>query len=347
MPPYRTGFQVKAYQLEAFNTVEGIVLRERDKPHCGPTEILVRVRAASLNRRDTMILDRSYPLPARPNVVPVSDGAGEVVAVGGSVTRFKPGDRVTGSYFARWRDGRISTELIDQLGCTLDGMLAEYILMDEQWAARVPEHLSWEEAATLSCAGVTAWSAVANSGAAIPGNTVLTLGTGGVSLYAIQFAKIMGCYVIAATSRNEKADRLRALGADEVINHAATPDWGRRVRELTAGRGVDLVVETIGPDTVEQSLIAASLYGQVVLLITRGGKTSRIEIDGLAWSGSLASIRRVFVGSRADLEAMNRAIAAHQLRPVIDRIFPFAHAHEAYRYFTRGDVFGKVVIEGA
>jgi NADPH:quinone reductase-like Zn-dependent oxidoreductase len=226
-------------------------------------------------------------------------------------------------------------------------MLAEYILMDEQWAVSVPEHLSWDEAATLTCAGVTAWSAVANSGAAMPGNTVLTLGTGGVSLYAIQFAKMFGCRVIAATSRNEKADRLRALGADEVINHAATPDWGKRVRELTAGLGADLVVETIGPDTVEQSLIAASLYGQIVLLITRGGKTSRIEIDGSAWSSSLASIRRVFVGSRADLEGMNRAIAAHKLRPVIDRVFPFGDAHEAYRHFMRGDVFGKVVIAGA
>jgi NADPH:quinone reductase-like Zn-dependent oxidoreductase len=338
---------VKAYQLETFNNVEGIILRERDEPHCGPTDILVRVRAASLNRRDAMILDRSYPLPARPNVVPLSDGVGEVVAVGGNVTRFKPGDRVTGSYFARWRDGRISPDLIDQLGCTLDGMLAEYILMDEQWAVDVPEHLSREEAATLTCAGVTAWSAVANSGAAMPGNTVLTLGTGGVSLYAIQFAKMFGCRVIAATSRNEKADRLRALGADEVINHAATPDWGNRVRELTAGLGADLVVETIGPDTLEQSLIAASLYGQIVLLITRGGKASRIEIDGSAWSSSLASIRRVFVGSRADLEGMNRAIAAHKLRPVIDRVFPFGDAHEAYRHFMRGDVFGKVVIAGA
>ena len=338
---------MRAYQLEAFNSVEGIMRRERDTPHCGPTEILVRVRAASINRRDAMILDRTYPVAAMPNVIPLSDGAGEVVAVGENVTRFRPGDRVTGSYFARWRDGRISSDLIDQLGCTLDGMLAEYILMDEQWAVDVPEHLGWEEAATLSCAGVTAWNAVANSGVAVPGNTVLTLGTGGVSLYVIQFAKIFGCRVIAATSRNEKTDRLRALGADEVINHAATPEWGKRVRELTEGRGVDLVVETIGPDTVDQSLAAASLYGQVVLLITRGGKTSRIEISGTAWSGSLASIRRVFVGSRADLEAMNRAIAAHKLRPMIDRVFPFADAHEAYRYFMRGDLFGKVVIEGA
>ena len=148
--------QVKAYQLETFDNAEGIVLRERDEPHCGPTEILVRVLAASLNRRDAMILDRSYPLPVRPNMVPLSDGAGEVVAVGGNVTRFRPGDRVTGSYFADWRDGRISPDLIDQLCCTLDGMLAQYILMDEQWAVGVPEHLSWEEAATLTCAGVTA-----------------------------------------------------------------------------------------------------------------------------------------------------------------------------------------------
>jgi NADPH:quinone reductase-like Zn-dependent oxidoreductase len=337
---------MQAYHLERFGSVDGIVLGECREPACGPTEIVVRVQAASLNRRDIMILAQSYPLPARPGVVPLSDGAGEVVAVGSEVTRFGPGDRVTGSYFARWRDGRFAPDLVDQLGCTLDGMLAEFIVMDEQWAVRLPDHLGWDEAATLSCAGVTAWNTVASSGLA-PGNTVLTLGTGGVSLFAIQFARLAGCRVIAVTSRGDKAERLRALGADHVIDRTATPGWGEAVRDLTGGGGADLIVETIGPETLDQSLVASALHGQIVLLITSSARRPRIELTGAEWAGKLTTLRRVFVGSRADLEAMVEAIAVHKLRPVIERTFPFAEAREAYGFFMGGDVFGKVVIEGA
>jgi NADPH:quinone reductase-like Zn-dependent oxidoreductase len=335
---------MQAYHLEKLETIDGIALREQKEPAPNPKEIIVRIRATSLNRRDTMILQKSYPLPAKPDVIPLSDGAGEVVAVGNEVTRFKVGDRVMGSYFVRWRDGRFTRDVVDQLGCTLDGMLTEYALLDEQWAVSVPEHLTWEEAATLPCAGVTAWNSVIDTGAVKPGQTVLTLGSGGVSVFAIQFAKLAGCRVLVTTSSESKAGKLREVGADYVINHATKPRWGEEVRDLG---GADVIVETVGLETIEQSIVAAALHGQIILLITRSPHKRALEISGDLYAISLATIRRVFVGSRACLESMNQAIAANHLRPVIDRVFPFTQARQAYEYFLQGNVFGKVVILGA
>jgi NADPH:quinone reductase-like Zn-dependent oxidoreductase len=335
---------MQAYHLETLGHVDGIVSREHDEPKPGPTEIVVQVRAASINRRDLMILDKTYPLRARPGVVPLSDGAGQVVAVGSKVTRFKVGDRVTGSYWPRWRDGRLAADLVDQLGCTLDGMAVEYAVLDEQWAVRVADHLSWEEAACLSCAGVTAWCSIVGTGTAGPGRTVLTLGTGDVSLFAVQFAKLMGCRVIATTSSDAKADRLRGLGADEVVNYVKTPEWGTAVRDLTSGEGVDLVVETMGPETIEQSIIASARYAAIVLLIWKSANRPNLVIPGDAYGPKLASIRRLFVGSRVDLEAMIKAIAAHKMRPVVDKVLPLYQIREAYRYFGERTGFGKVVL---
>jgi NADPH:quinone reductase-like Zn-dependent oxidoreductase len=338
---------LRVYRLQEFGRIEGLALCEAAIPEPGPTEIVIRVRAASLNRRDWSILQKTYPLPGRSGVVPLSDGAGAVVAVGSAVKRFSLGDRVTGSYFPRWRDGRITRDLIDQLGCTIDGMLAEYALLDQEWAVRVPGHLTWEEAATLTCAGVTAWNSVVETGHARAGETVLINGTGGVSLFALQFAKMMGCRVIATTSSAAKADRLRGLGADHVINYSKEREWGKAVRDVTGGEGADLILDTRGPDTLEQSLNAVALYRRIILLIARGAKGSLFQFSGDAYSRSLATILRVFVGSRASLEAMAKAVAAEELRPIIDRVFPFAEARQAYEYFAGGDVFGKVVIAGA
>ncbi|RVB98067.1 NAD(P)-dependent alcohol dehydrogenase, partial [Mesorhizobium sp. M7A.F.Ca.CA.002.15.2.1] len=216
---------MRSYRLEGTGGIESLVLRDEARPEPGAHEIVVRIRATSLNRRDTMILNGAYPLTPRQGVVPLSDGAGEIVAVGAAVTRFAVGDRVTGSYFARWIDGRIHAGLVDQLGCTLDGMLAEYAVLDEQWAVRLPDHLDWQEAATLTCAGLTAWNAVTGAGIPKPGQWVLVIGSGGVSLFALQFGKLLGCHVAAVTSRGEKADRLRALGADLVISTSDMPQW--------------------------------------------------------------------------------------------------------------------------
>ena len=322
----------------------GIVEREREAPRPGPGDIVVRVRAASLNKRDLFILRGTYPLRTREGIVPLSDGAGEVVAVGDRVTRFRVGDRVAGSYFARWRSGPLSLDLFDQLGCTLDGMLAERVVLDEQWAVRVPDHLTWEEAATLPCAAVTAWNSVAGSQPVLAGQTVLTLGTGGVSLFALQLAKTQGARVIVTTSSAAKVERLKALGADAVVNYAEEPEWSRRVREATGGVGADRVVETMGPDTIEQSMRSAAFQAQVVLLISRGQEKPDLHISADAYRVTMATIRRVFVGSRDDFEAMNRAVAVSRLRPVIDCTYPFARAREALDRFARGTSFGKVVI---
>lgn len=335
---------MRSYILETPGSLDGIVLREREAPRAGPRQILVRVKAAALNKRDLFILNGSYPLPARPGVVPLSDGAGEVVAVGEGVTRFRIGDRVAGHYFARWRSGPIMPAMFDQLGNALDGMLTELAPLDEEWAVRVPDHLSWEEAATLPCAGVTAWNAVVGPQPVIAGQTLLTLGSGGVSLFALQFAKLLGARTVVTTSSADKAARLKALGADVVINHSEQPDWGQAVRQATNGAGADLVVETFGPDTIEQSMRAVSLHGQVMLLITRGVHKPDIQISAQAYATTMATIRRVFVGHRDSFEAMNRAITQARLRPVIDRVFPFSQALDAYRHFARGQSFGKVVI---
>jgi len=336
---------MQTYRLEEQGGTDKLVLREAAMPRPGPHQILVRVHATALNRRDTMILNGTYPLTPRAGVVPLSDGAGEVVAVGDDVTRFAVGDRATGSYFARWIDGRMHPGVVDQLGCTLDGMLAEYALLDEQWAVRLPDHLSWQEAATFTCAGLTAWSALTGAEIPKPGQWVLVIGSGGVALFALQFAKLMGCRVAAVTSRAEKADRLRALGADLVIAAAETPEWGIELREATGG--IDLTVETGGPATFPQSLIASALYGRIVLLTVQDQNGKSVEIPGAVYQRSLATIGRLFVGSRNGLEAMLAAVATHRLRPVIDKVFPFAEAREAYRHFQQGDVFGKVVIDGA
>ncbi|MFJ4777787.1 NAD(P)-dependent alcohol dehydrogenase [Streptomyces sp. NPDC088762] len=341
---------MRAYHLEAFGDIDGIVLRDSGPSvpePAGPTDIVVAVKAASLNRRDLLILHGHYPLPAVPGVIALSDGAGEVMAVGEAVTRFAVGDRVAGTYFPRWRSGRITPGAVDQPGCTLDGMLAQYAVLDEQSAVPVPAHLTWEEAATLPCAAVTAWSALTGGDPLLPGQTVLTLGTGPVALFAVQFAKLLGCRVVSTTSDGQKADRLKALGADAVVDYVREPEWGARVKELTDYQGADLVVETGGPETLDQSVRAASLYGQIALLVTGSAGRPGIEISHAAYASSLATIRRVFVGSRARFEDMNRAVAAHGLRPVIGRVHSFEEAHAAYRGYATDAPFGKVVIRVA
>ncbi|MCI3270102.1 zinc-dependent alcohol dehydrogenase family protein [Streptomyces cylindrosporus] len=336
---------MRTYHLETPGTVEGITLRDTPgPPDPGPHDIVVRVHAVSLNKRDLLILNGTYPLKAAPGVTPVSDGAGEVVAVGERVTRFRTGDRVTSTYFPRWLDGRISPALIDQPGVTLPGMLAEYVRLDETAAVAAPDHLTWEEAACLPCAGVTAWNALTGAEPVLPGETVLTLGTGPLALFAVQFAKTLGARVVATTSSPEKAERLKSLGADHVLNHTENPTWSAAVRELTGGRGADLVVETGGPDTIEQSVRATALYGRIALVAANSPHQATMQITTDALASSLLTMRRLFVGSRGHFEQMNRAISLHGIRPVIDRVFSYDGVHAAYRHYASGAAFGKVVI---
>ena len=226
--------------------LEGLVLGEEPVPTAGAGEVLIRVRANSLSFRERMVLRGDYVLPVRPGIVPLSDGAGEVVDVGEGVSELRPGDRVAANIFPYWLDGRFHAEAASQLGSALDGLLRDFAVLPESALVRVPEHLSYAEASTLPCVGVTAWNAVTGGRRLRGGETVLTLGSGGVSLFAIQFAKQLGARVIATTGSEEKEQRLRRIGADEVINHRAEPEWNDRARDLTSGRGVDLVVDVTG-----------------------------------------------------------------------------------------------------
>jgi NADPH:quinone reductase-like Zn-dependent oxidoreductase len=233
---------VKSYHADAGCGLDGLSLKEHAEPRPGPREVLLRVRANSLNSRELLVLQGRYPLPVKPDVVMGADGAGEVVAIGPGVTRVAIGDRVAAAMFPRWIAGRIDWEYALQLGGSVDGMMTEFVVLNEDALVQIPPHLSFEEGATLPCAAVTAWNALTGERKLQAGETVLTLGSGGVSLFALQFAKAFGARVIVTTSSDEKAEKLRAAGADEVINYRTTPDWHIAVRELTGGRGVDQVV---------------------------------------------------------------------------------------------------------
>jgi NADPH:quinone reductase-like Zn-dependent oxidoreductase len=335
---------MKAYRIDRFGSVGGIVRRSSEDPRPGPKEVLMRVRASSLNYRDLMVLKGGGRGPTKIGVVPLSDGAGEVAAIGEGVTRVKIGDRIAGCFHPRWFGGPIKPDyLTDRLGANLDGMLAEYAVLNEEAVVLLPSHLSFEEAATLPCAAVTAWVALTGQRRVTAGDTVLTQGSGGVAIFALQFAQVLGARVIATTSTAEKAERLKALGASEVINYSETPDWDAKVREVTDGRGVDYVVEIGGPGTIARSLKALAVGGHVSL-IGASLSSSGTGLDPLLLTGRGITLSSISVGSRADFEAMNRAIAMHRLRPVIDRTFPFAEAKQAYRHFEGRGHFGKVVI---
>src|SRR6266852_1039959 len=319
----RKEYFMKSYHVNKGAGIAGLMVKEHDIPVPGPHEVLVRVQANSLNFRELSILRGYYPLPIRPDVVPVSDGAGWVVAVGSDVTRAKVGDRVADVLFPHWIDGPWGQEYSAQIGGSLDGMLTEYAVLSEEGVVQIPDHLSFEEAAALPCAGVTAWNALTGARPLQAGDTVLTLGSGGVSLFALQFSKLFGARVIATTSSEEKAQRLRALGADAVVNYRTTPEWPTVVRELTNGRGVDQVIEVGGPGTIEQSIKSTRFSGEIALIgaLARDASTSEIPaLDVLRTAiAGVVTLRSIAAGSRAQFLAMNRAIAVNGLKPVIDR----------------------------
>jgi NADPH:quinone reductase-like Zn-dependent oxidoreductase len=332
---------MKSYHANSGAGVAGLILKDDPEPRPGAREVLMRVRANSLNSREWLVLRGTYPLPVKPDVVMGADGAGEIVAVGPGVTRVQVGDRVMATMFPRWIDGPIDWEYALQIGGSLDGMMTERIVLSEEAVVHIPEHLSFEEAATLPCAAVTAWNALTGGKRLQAGDTILTLGSGGVSLFALQFSKAFGARVIATTSSDNKAERLKALGADHVINYRTTPDWHRAVRELTKGRGVEQVVD-IGGGTLEQSIQSTALDGQVNFVGRLSAGTSTLDINLLY--NAVATVRVIFAGNRAQFIAMNRAIAVNRLKPVIDRVFQFDDVPNAFRYFEGGQAFGKVVI---
>ncbi|WP_214401243.1 zinc-dependent alcohol dehydrogenase family protein [Pseudonocardia lacus] len=319
--------------LAGLRTISGEV------PAPGPGEVLVAVRAAALNYRDLLILDGGYVLPVRADGVPLAEGVGVVRDVGPGTGGSAVGSRVVPAVFPRWQDGPFTPAVADQLGGSLDGLLTEYAVLPAAACVEVPEFLTDAEAATLTCAGVTAWNALTGGRAVRAGETVLTLGTGGVSLWAVQLATAMGATVIATTGDDAKAGVLTRLGASAVVNYRTAPDWPAAVRELTGGRGVDHVVEVAG--TLPASVAATAFGGQVGIV---GFLGAAAPIDPYAVFTGGVTLRPLAVGSTAQLAELVRVVAAHRLRPVVDRTFAFDRAPEAFAHYRAGEAVGKVVI---
>ncbi|MBC8103638.1 MAG: NAD(P)-dependent alcohol dehydrogenase [Cytophagales bacterium] len=331
---------MNVYELQKQNDANALVRAQRADPAPGPYQIVVQVRAVSLNYRDLMIL--ANPAQTTPRI-PVSDGAGEVIAVGTGVTRVAVGDRVAGAFFQNWSAGDVSAAAHDlALGGSVDGMLAEQVLLSEEGVVRFPDHLSYEEAATLPCAAVTVWNALIEQGGLRAGQTVLLLGTGGVSILGLQFAKQHGARVIVTSSSDEKLASAKSLGADETVNYRTTPDWEKAVWEMTGRTGVDQVVEVGGAGTLEKSLQSVRDGGTVSLIGVLTGFEARI--NPILVLQKSVRLQGIYVGSRATFANMNRAVAQSRLKPVIDRVFPFVEAPVAYEFLRSGSHFGKVVI---
>ncbi len=335
--------EVKAYEIREFG-IEKLSITERDVPEPASGEVLLKMHAASLNYRDVMIVSGTYNPRMKMPAVPLSDGAGEVVAVGDGVTRWKVGDRVMPTLVQGWIDGGPSAEKRRTSlggGAEWDGVLLEFATFSDEGLVRIPEHLSYEEAATLPCAALTAWHALVVSGKVRPGETVLTLGSGGVAVFALQFAKLAGAKVIATSSSDVKLERLKEIGADECINYSEVPEWDRAVLDLTGRAGVDHVVEIGGAGTLERSIRAVRIGGHIAMI---GSLTGPHEIDPIPIFMKGIRVQGVFVGSRVMMEDMVEAIAAAEMRPVIDRVFEFGEATEALTFLQTGKHFGKIVI---
>ncbi|MES2948533.1 MAG: NAD(P)-dependent alcohol dehydrogenase [Pseudomonadota bacterium] len=331
--------QSRAFRIEKPIGIDGLAKDSMPIPTPAPGEVLVNVRASSLNYRDILILEGNYSVPIPSGRIPLSDGAGEVVAVGEGVTRFSVGDRVTNAFFPDWIDGPY-TGKYSQYASYEDGWLTDYRAVSAEALIRIPDALSFDEAATLPCAGVTAWSAVKGVKA---GDTVLTQGTGGVSLFAIQLAKAMGARVIATTSSDAKAEQLKALGADETINYKTRPEWSQQVREMTGGNGVNRIVEVGGPGTFEQSIKAIAVGGQVSMVGVLAGLQGSVEFMSMFMSQAL--YRPIALGSRKDLEDLVWFITEHKISPTIDSRYTFDDAKLAFERLVTRSVFGKVVIK--
>ena len=322
----------------------GLELNDEAMLMPGPYDVVIRVHAASLNYRDQIILEGKYLGPLKTHGVPLSDGAGEVVAVGEGVTRTKVGDRVTASCHPHWIDGPpLPEHRLDSVGISKDGLLADHILLQENAIVHLPASMSFIEAACLPCAGVTAWTGLNRSSPLQPGQTVLVQGTGGVALFALQVARMFGARVLAITSSDEKVRKLEELGADAVVNYSTFPDWEREILALTNGRGVDKVIDIAGEKTIVKSAAATRVGGDIAVVgFTSGFGGGLPPIDILSRSLTLAGTA---IGPRTHFESLVAAMAQHEIRPVIDSVFPFAEYREAYRRIESRKHIGKVVIK--
>jgi NADPH:quinone reductase-like Zn-dependent oxidoreductase len=314
--------------------------------------VLIKIHAVSLNYRDLMMVKGFYnPKMALPRV-PCSDGAGEVAAIGEGVNRVRVGDRVCGIFMQRWLEGPLTAEKSKAaLGGDVDGMLAEYVLLDQDGVVCFPEYLSYEEAATLPCAGVTAWNALHHAGepasAALPGETVVIQGTGGVSIFALQFAKLLGARVIGTSSSDEKLTRAYGLGLNAGCNYKEHPEWSRWISDVTGGQGADRIIEVGGAGTFGQSLRAARVGGTIAQIGVLSGATTSEPLALTPILHKQLRVQGIYVGSRVMFEEMDTAIATERLRPVIDRVFSFDQVREAFQHMQSASHFGKIVIRMA
>jgi len=333
---------MKTYEINEFG-VEKLTLAEQVKPKPKANEVLVKFHAASLNYRDLMMVKGFYNPKLKMPIVPLSDGAGEVVAVGEKVAKWKIGDRVCPIFMQGWTDGAIEvSKARTALGGDTDGCLREFGAFDENGLVKIPEYLSYEEAATLPCAAVTAYNALFCSGGLKPDESVLLQGTGGVSIFALQMASVYGCRAIVTSSSHEKLQRAKELGGDDLINYKETPDWDKRVLELTEKRGVDHVVEVGGAGTLQKSLNAVKMGGHIAVIGILSGAG---EINPVSILMKVVRLQGIFVGSREMFQAMNRLFSEHRLKPVIDKVFAFDEAREALKYMESAAHFGKIVIK--
>ena len=335
---------MKVFQIQDNWSIDNLTLTTRPKPEPGPGQVLLQMKAASLNFRDLLVPKRGYgSLTGTLPLIPISDGVGKIIASGEGVRRVVVGDRVCPIFNQSWISGPPTVErLSSTLGGPLDGVMAEYMALNEDCVVKAPEHLSNEEAATLPCAALTAWSAVVTDGQVKAGDKVLVQGTGGVSLFALQFAKLHGAHVTVISSSDEKLQRAILLGADEGINYMSTPEWGKEVNRMTDGDGIDLIIEVGGQKTLPQSLRAVRAGGTISLIGVLSGSNMNVSL-GLIVTRKVR-LQGISVGSRDGMEAMIRAISQHAMKPVVDRIFAFEELREALDYLERSGHFGKICI---
>ncbi|MFN7918808.1 MAG: NAD(P)-dependent alcohol dehydrogenase [Bryobacteraceae bacterium] len=333
---------MRAWQITDTFSIDGLKCNELPEQSPGAGQVTIRVRGVSLNFRDLLVAKGLYtkklPLP----LTICSDCAGEVIAAGAGATKFKPGDRVAAAFMPAWISGAVNEAVArSAMGAFAQGVLAEQVTLSEDALVRLPAYLTWEEAASLPCAGVTAWNALVVEGQIKQGDTALVQGSGGVSLFALQFARAAGAHVIAITSSDEKAARLRTLGANEVLNYVTAPDWEEAVRKLTGG-GVDHVVEIGGAATIGKSIRATRMGGRIALIGNRAAGQGDVNLTAALMKA--IRIQGIFVGSREMFEAMNRSLELNRIKPVVDSAFEFERAQDALRHLEAAGHFGKVTV---
>lgn len=333
---------MRAFQITQFG-LENLRLVDLPTPACGDGMVLIRVHATSLNYRDLLMVRGHYDPKLKMPRIPLSDGAGEVVAVGAGVARFKPGDRVVGLFLQNWQDGGPSqAKSRGGLGGDIDGMLADYVALPERGVSHFPAHLSYQEAATLPCAALTAWNALFHAANTKPGDTIVIQGTGGVSIFALQFAKLVGARVLGTSSSDEKLERAKTLGLAKALNYKENPEWSSWVKKQTSGEGADVIVEVGGAGTLKESMKAVRVGGTIAQIGVLTSSEERFEVTSVL----MRQIRLigVYVGSHTLMDAMNRAIELSRMRPVVGKVFPMLETIGAYQYLEQGRHFSKVVI---